>query len=265
MHKMQHVISEAELHNALRNNEFLLYYQPQFNVDTSKFEGLEALIRWQHPHRGLMSPATFLPVAEQSDLIVLMGEWVLNTACRQIKDWLNKGLPAMRVAVNVAERQCKHTSFASMVLGTLQEIGLDPGFLELELNENILIHDDDHSTICMLEQLSKAGIMIALDDFGAGRSNIGQLKTLPVNRIKIDKTFIDNINRSRNDAMLVTALIKLAANSNIEIVAEGVETLMQLNLLVAKECKIIQGYYFSEPLPGLEIENFLIHYQRSIN
>lgn len=261
MSKIRNEIVETELLNAIKNNEFILHYQPQYNLATSKFEGVEALIRWQHPVNGLMMPDDFIYIAEESDLIITIGEWVLKKACKQAKAWQDKGLTQVRVAVNVSGQQFKQNNFVEFVINTLKEAQLDPTFLELELNENIIIQENDQLLIQMIQRLNKFGILISLDDFGTGNANISYLNRIPVNRIKIDKTFIDNININNDDAELVQSLIVLAADMKLQIVAEGVETLMQMKMLLSQECNIVQGFYFSEPLPADEVERFLLYYQ----
>lgn len=248
---------ETELHRALKNNEFILYYQPQFNLATSTFEGVEALIRWKHPHKGLLMPLNFISTVEESDLIVDVGEWVLRSACLQMRDWQDKGLSPVRMAVNVANKQLKQHNFYEVVMNTLNEVHLDPICLELELSENVIINNDDGDVIDTIKRLKNAGILIALDDFGIGHSNATYLAKIPVDRIKIDKSYINNIHNNDNDAAIVKSLILLAEKLNLQIVAEGVETLMQLQMLLTHECKEIQGYYFSEPLPAEQVEIFL--------
>jgi|SRR5579885_1090291 EAL domain-containing protein (putative c-di-GMP-specific phosphodiesterase class I) len=253
---------ETELRNAIKNDELILYYQPQYNLVTLNFEGVEALIRWMHPQRGLLMPDEFIHAAEKSELIILIGEWVLRKACNQIKAWQQKGLTQVHVAVNVSGQHIKQKNFVDFVIEILQETQLDPTFLELELNENLVIHEDDELTIQMIHRLKNLGILISLDDFGTGNIGIKDLQTIPADRIKLDKTFIENINHNSNDAKIVQSLIVLAAKLNLQIVAEGVETLFQLKKLLAQECNIVQGNYFSEPLPADEVEKFLLNYQK---
>lgn len=251
---------QAELHDAIKNNEFILYYQPQFNLATSTFDGVEALIRWQHPIQGLLLPEQFIMIAERSDLIITIGEWVLRSACSQFKSWQDKGLSPLRVAVNVSDRQLKHSDFAELVVKTLSEVKLHPNCLELELSENIIINDE--KIIEMVQRLKDIGVLVALDDFGTVHSETHHLKKIPVNRIKLDKTQIQNIAHNEHDAAAVKSLIALASSLNLQVVAEGVETFIQLQLLLSHECKEIQGYYFSEPLPAEKVEVFLMANQR---
>lgn len=246
---------------ALKNQELTLHYQPQFNLGTSQFEGVEALIRWQHPTEGILQPAQFVHLAEELGLIVRIGEWVIRTACHQIKAWHDRGLPTIRVAVNVSGRQFRHKDFVDFILKTLKEVDLKPHYLELEITENIIINDDEKRIIKSIHRLKKLGIQIALDDFGTGYSSISYLKKIPIDRIKIDKTFIENINTNNDDAAIVRAIIALANSLNLQVVAEGVESLKQLKMLLSQDCKEVQGFYFSEPLCALEVEKFLNFYQ----
>lgn len=254
---MQPFSPEKELLNAIKDHEFILFYQPQFNLVTSTFEGIEALIRWQHPERGLILPDEFIGIAEKSDLIVEIGEWVLRTACLQFKRWQDQGLSPIRIGVNVSDRQLKQQTFADFVVNTLNEINLSPNCLELELSENMIISDDDQMTIQMLHKLNKLGILIALDDFGTGNSSYDYLKRIPVDRIKIDKSYIRDIHHNHLNEEAVKSLIQLAAELNLQLVAEGVETLVQLQMLLTHQCTEIQGYYYSEPLPAKQVETFL--------
>jgi EAL domain-containing protein (putative c-di-GMP-specific phosphodiesterase class I) len=252
----------ADLLIAINNNELVLYYQPQFNVATSTFEGMEALVRWQHPKLGLLLPDEFLKVAEKTNLIILLDEWVLKTACLQFKVWQEKKLSPLRLAVNVSAKQFKQDNFVDFVLGILTETGMLPQCLELELNENMVIQEDDYAVIGMIEKLNETGILIALDDFGTGNSSLEYLKRIPVNRIKIDKSYIQNIHQNNSDAEMVKSLVMLASELNLQLVAEGVETLKQMQMLLFHECKQIQGFYISEPLPAEQMEKFLITSQK---
>lgn len=251
---------KIELLNALKNNEFVLYYQPQFNLATSKVEGVEALIRWQHPKKGLLLPNEFIELAEESGLIIRIGEWAIKSACLQNKIWQDKGLPQIRMSVNVSGRQFRNKNFVEFIINTLNEINLKPKFLELEILENIILHDN-RQVIESIRRLKKLGVQIALDDFGTGYSSISHLKKIPIDRIKIDETYIRNINKNSDDAAIVKAIIALASSLNLQVLAEGVESLKQLKLLLAQECNEVQGFYFSEPLPAEETEKFLKLYQ----
>lgn len=252
----------AELRSAIDNREFLLYYQPQFDLANSKFEGVEALIRWQHATRGMLLPHQFIPAAEETDLIIEIGEWVLETACEQNKQWQNKGLLPISMAVNVAGRQLTD-KFVQFVLQTLQKSGLAGDWLELELSENIIIQYDDNEFVQRIQKLKDYGIQIALDDYGTGHTSISYLKKIPLDKIKIDKTFIENINVNHVDLAIVKAVIEMANTLGIHVIAEGVESLVQLKALLFHEDIRLQGFYFSEPLPAEEVEKFLIQYQNT--
>lgn len=250
-------ISSQDLENALKNKEFILYYQPEFNISTSTFEAVEALIRWNHPNYGLLLPGQFIYRAEECSLIEELGEWVLYTAIKQNKEWQNKGLPAVRIAVNVSGMQFDSPDFARLVLDILQKHNLEPHYLELELNENMIIDCNDQQTIETIKYLSDQGVQIALDDFGTGHSTISYLNLIPVNRIKIDKSYIENINSDPKDAAIVKAIIDLAADSNLQVLAEGIESLKQLQAVAEIKGVETQGFYFSHPLPATEVEKFL--------
>lgn len=258
---ISHERVKIELLNAIKNHELILYYQPQFNLSTTKFESVEALIRWQHPVKGLLLPNDFIPIAEESGLIVKIGEWSIKKACLQNKLWRDKGLPAIRIAVNVSGRQLQQRDFVEFIMNSLQEANVEAHYLELELTENIIIHDNNKKLISAIQRLKKLGVRLALDDFGTGYSSISHLKKIPIDRIKIDKTYIKNINVNNDDTAIVKAIISLAASLNIQVLAEGVESLKQLNTLLAHECQEAQGFYFSEPLPAEGVEKFLLFYQ----
>jgi len=252
----------SELSQAIQHQELILYYQPLFNITTSTYDGVEALIRWQHPNRGLLLPEAFIAIAEQSKLIIDIGEWVLKNACLQIKAWQEKQLNPLRVAVNVSDQQIKQKQFFDFVVNTLHEINLDPHCLELELNENIVIHDKE--LIQLVQQLSQLGVKVALDDYGAGVTNLNDLKHIPINRIKIDKSFIETISdREHINTHFVRSIIALAKEINAAVIAEGVETISQVNILSAYQCDEAQGSYYSEPLTVEEVEKFLIIRQKS--
>lgn len=252
---------KIELLSALKNEEFVLYYQPQFNLASGLFEGVEALIRWQHPTKGLLLPMEFISVAEESGLIVRIGEWVLRTACQQTKLWQEMGIPLLRIAVNISARQFKQKDFVELVMQIVKEANLKPQFLELELTENMTFPDDDEKMINAIRRLKKLGVLIALDDFGTGYSSISHLRKIPIDRIKIDKMYIQHIHSKAEDAAIVRAIIVLGQSLNLDVMAEGVETLEQLALLSSQECKEIQGFYFSEPLSSEEVEKFLLIHQ----
>ncbi|MDP1705585.1 MAG: EAL domain-containing protein [Sulfurimicrobium sp.] len=245
------LILETSLRRALERDEFLLHYQPQICLQSGRITGVEALLRWQHPERGLVSPAEFIPLLEEIGLIVPVGEWVLRTACIQNRAWVSAGLPPLRMAVNLSARQFRQGGLADMVSQALNDSGLAPEWLELEVTESILIQDLQ-ATITTLRQLDTLGILISIDDFGTGYSSLSYLKHLPISKIKIDRSFVRDICSDPDDAAITNAVISLGHSLKLRVVAEGVETLAQLEYLRAQGCDEVQGFYFSRPLPAEE-------------
>lgn len=245
---------ESDLRQAIKRNEFILYYQPQYNTDTNTLNAVEALIRWQHPTKGLLLPIDFILIAEKNGLIVPIGTWVLKEACRQNKQWQKEGFPPIRIAVNITTQQLQ-TDFVKTVESVLKETGLEPKYLELELNENTIINNNE--AIETINQLKNLGVMIALDDFGTGYSSLNYLRTLALDRLKIDHSFIKNIEINTGDEVIIRAIIAMAHGLNFDILAEGVENQTQLEFLKKQTCNEIQGFYFSKPLPPKELENLL--------
>jgi diguanylate cyclase (GGDEF)-like protein len=238
---------ETDLRHAIQRQEFVLHYQPLVDFRVGTMVGVEALVRWQHPERGLLSPDKFIPLAEETGLIVPLGEWVLRTACAQTKVWQRGGFPHLRVAVNLSRRQFQQKNLVETVARVLQETGLDPRSLELELTESLLIQDAE-GTIAMLKVLHGMGIRLSIDDFGAEYSSLGYLKRLPINTLKIDQSFVRDIATNANDASITKAIITLGHCLNLNVVAEGVETEGQAAFLRAQRCNEMQGYYFSHAL-----------------
>lgn len=239
---------ENSLRPALDKKQLFLVYQPQMDIATGEIVGLEALLRWQHPELGLVPPDKFIKIAENSGLILPIGEWVLRTACSQARKWQDEGLPAVRVAVNVSAVQFRQPDFCAIVSKVLHETGLAPQYLELELTESLLLSGAD-MTLSVIQELSALGVTLAIDDFGTGYSNFGYLRQFRVSRLKIDRSFINKIAVNADDAAIANAIISMAKSMSLKVIAEGVEDEAQMSFLRAHLCDEIQGYYFSKPLP----------------
>ena len=240
---------ENGLRRALLHREFILHYQPKVDVRTGSIDSAEALIRWQHPTRGLIAPMDFIPLAEETGLIIPIGEWVLNEACRQAQSWRASGLRPLRVAVNLSAQQFRQKKLVDIVSAALRTAGLEPRYLELELTESTVMHDAEQS-IEILRELSALGVRISVDDFGTGYSSLSYLRRLPLDKLKIDRTFIRELATSRDDAAIVRAIVSLAHNLRIKVIAEGVETPDQLVYLREAGCDQYQGYHYSAPVPN---------------
>jgi diguanylate cyclase (GGDEF)-like protein/PAS domain S-box-containing protein len=238
---------ENSLRLALEKKELFLVYQPQMDIGTGRITGLEALLRWQSPELGLVPPAEFIPIAENSRLIMPIGEWVLRTACAQAKKWQDEGLPALPVAVNVSAAQFLHGGFRELIRKVLRETGLSSEYLELELTESLLLSNAD-ATFSVLQELKAMGLKLAIDDFGTGYSSFSYLKHFPIGKLKIDRSFIRDVAIGPDDAAITAAIISMAKTLNLKVIAEGVETEAQMSFLRAHHCDEIQGYYFSKPL-----------------
>ena len=240
---------ETTLRRAIQNHEFLLHYQPKVSVDSLEITGVEALIRWHHPQLGLVSPAEFIPLAEDTGLIIPIGEWVLKEACLQNKRWQTQGFAPIRTAVNISARQLHDHGFADTVIRILKETNLAPQYLELELTESSIMQNAELAAN-VLSRLKSMGIYCSIDDFGTGYSSLASLKRLPINALKIDKSFVSEAPSEPDDAALVMAIVTLAHNLRLKVIAEGVETEEQLRLLHLLRCDEIQGFLFSKPLPA---------------
>ncbi|WP_227470311.1 EAL domain-containing protein [Massilia sp. YMA4] len=245
----ERVQMESALRQALERREFVLYYQPQVDIGSGRIVGMEALIRWQHPEMGMVAPGRFIPVAEETGMILQMGAWVLRSACQQLRTWQCEGRRNLRVAVNVSARQMAERDFVGSVADVLTEAGLDPDCLELELTESLVMNDVEHA-IAVMHQLKKLGVKLAIDDFGTGYSSLAHLKRFTVDVLKIDQAFVRDLTVDPDDAAIVTTIIALAANLNLQVISEGVETLDQLSFLREHGCYQMQGYYFSRPVPA---------------
>jgi len=250
---------EGGLRLALERQEFMLLYQPKINLETGAISGVEALVRWQHPLRGLIMPEQFVWIAEDCGLIVPLGTWVLREACRQAQAWQDAGLPPVPVAVNISAVQFRHKDFQESLTGILKDTGLAPSYLELELTESVLMHDTD-STAPVLNELKAMGVRLTIDDFGTGYSSLSYLKRFPIDALKIDQSFMRDITHATadsDDAAIVAAVVSMGKSLNQRVIAEGVETREQLAFLQAQGCGEGQGFYFSQPLSSEELVELL--------
>lgn len=247
---------ENNLRNALKNDEFVLNYQPQFDLNTNTIIGAEALIRWHHPQLGMVPPNDFIPLAEETGLIIDIGEWVLYTACQQNKLWQQSGYPCFPIAVNISAPQFAQDNLVNFIEQVLKETGLEPQFLELEITES-LIMQDINAAISTMNQLKKLGIFLSIDDFGTGYSSLSYLKRFPIEKLKIDRSFIKDVMQQGNDAAITTSIIALAQNMNLKTIAEGIETEEQLQFLRQAGCEEGQGFYLGRPKLAMEIQQLL--------
>jgi diguanylate cyclase len=247
---------ESELHNAVALNQFQLYYQPKVDTRTGEVRSAEALIRWVHPRRGIVSPAEFIPVAEECGLIGTIGAWVVREACRQARAWQIGGVPPLRVSVNLSASQFRDSGLVESIRAALDDAGLQAHFLEVELTESAVMSDPEKS-IAILEQLSAMGVLVSVDDFGTGYSSMSYLRRFPIDKLKIDRVFIDEIVNRPEDASIVRAIVSLAHSLRLKVVAEGVETPAQLEFLKTAGCDEYQGYHFSRPLPATDFERLI--------
>jgi EAL domain-containing protein (putative c-di-GMP-specific phosphodiesterase class I) len=252
MQIMSHVKLEVGLRKALRNDELYLLYQPQIDVRSAEIVGVEALVRWRHPERGIISPTEFIPLAEETGLIVPIGEWVLRTACSQAKDWQRQTRRNVRMAVNLSAKQFKDENLSQIVVSALQDTSLEPRLLELELTEGTLM-DDAKATLATLEQLRRIGVYLSIDDFGTGYSSMNYLKRFDVRALKIDRSFICGLPQDSENAAITRAIIAMAHGLKMVVVAEGVETGEQLQLLQQYGCDLVQGYHLGHPVPAASI------------
>jgi len=250
---------ETSLRRALERNELLLHYQPKLDLKTGRIVGVEALVRWQHPEAGLLYPDRFIPLAEETGLIVQIGEWVLRTACAQNRAWQDQGLPPVVMSVNLSPRQFAHQNLLEDVARVLKQTGLDPAYLELEITEGAVMNNPEQAVI-LLNRLKAFGIHFAIDDFGTGYSSLNYLKRFPLNTLKIDRTFIRDLPGDSDDAAITQAILAMAHSLRLVVVAEGVETAEQMRFLLDNHCDEIQGYYFSRPQPANDFALLLRDY-----
>jgi len=247
---------QEELREALAGEEFLLHFQPQMNLGTGRIFAAEALLRWNHPVRGIISPSVFIPLAEETGLIVPIGDWALRAACRQLKAWQDAGLPPLIISVNVSARQFRERNWASRVAEILKETGLEARYLELELTESLIMQDVP-GAIATMHALEAIGVHLAIDDFGTGYSSLSALKRFPVRRLKIDRSFVTDIPLDADDMAITSAIISLAQKLGLRVIAEGVESEAQVEFLQKAGCDEIQGYFFSRPLSAEAFESLL--------
>ncbi|WP_307470930.1 sensor domain-containing phosphodiesterase [Paenibacillus harenae] len=255
---------ENALYRALDHEELVLYYQPQVDYLTKRIVGVEALLRWNHPVKGLIAPDQFIPIAEETALIIPIGEWVLRESCRQLKYWQDQGYPLFSIAVNLSARQFEQNNLFAMVTNVLSEVGLSAEYLHLELTENLIIKNRE-LTLKTMKELKSLGIKIAIDDFGTGYSSLGYLKSLPIDTLKIDKSFLHDVTNDDDNAAITNTIITLAQNLNLSVIAEGVETKQHVEFLSSRECYLMQGYYFSRPMKAEDItKDFIMDSDNSV-
>jgi diguanylate cyclase (GGDEF)-like protein len=253
---------EADLRLALEREEFVLHYQPKVNPHTGCIAGAEALVRWRHPTQGMVPPMRFISLAEETGLIVPLGAWVMRSACMQNMAWRRQGQGSLRIAVNVSARQFVAPDFVDSVSSVLRETGLPPDGLEIELTESMVMNDVD-SAIGVMTALRALGVLLSIDDFGTGYSSLAYLKRFPIGVLKVDQSFVRDLDKDEDSKMIVVSIIGLAHNLKLKVVAEGVETESQFNYLRGLGCNEIQGYYFSRPLDAAAFATFLAqHAQR---
>src|SRR4051794_1066415 len=248
----ERLMLESRLRKALEQDEFVIYYQPKIGLADGAVVGVEALLRWFHPDLGLVPPAEFIPLAEETGLIVDIGAWVLKTACAQVRRWQRMGHGRLELAVNISARQFQEKNLVATIAAAVEESGMQAGLIELELTESVIMRDAPEAAR-RLKELTALGIRLAIDDFGTGYSSLGYLKAFPISTLKIDRSFVRDIDRDPNSAALAQAIIALASSLKLKVVAEGVETREQLEQLRACGCQELQGFIFSKPLPPEEL------------
>ncbi|MFJ7979217.1 EAL domain-containing protein [Lysinibacillus xylanilyticus] len=243
----ERLLLENDLHDALANQELFLEYQPQLDLYTGQIKSVEALVRWQHPKKGWISPGVFIPIAEESGLIIPIGQWVLETACKQVKSWEAAGLPPIKVAVNLSLGQLFQQNLVELIHNVLEKTQVEPKYLQLEITESMTINIDHMTTI--LHKLKALGVTIAVDDFGTGYSSLSYLKDFPIDCLKIDRSFVQKIQSNSTDKALVGMILSMAKHLQLKVVAEGIEEIEQLSYLIDNECDTVQGFLFSKPVP----------------
>ncbi|MGB5339084.1 MAG: EAL domain-containing protein, partial [Gammaproteobacteria bacterium] len=247
---------ESDLRRAVEDEQFELYYQPKVDLVSGKITGMEALLRWHHPEVGMIPPDEFIPITEATGLITVIGKWVIRTACNQIRAWDDAGYKDITISINLSAVQFRQDDLLQQISEILDETGVAPHRLELEITENTIM-DDIESATTTLRELHKTGVQISIDDFGTGYSSLSYLKRFPINTVKIDRAFIRDITTDTHDAAIVRAVMTMAHNMGLRVVAEGIETVAQLDYLRELQCDEIQGYLFSPPVPYREAETML--------
>jgi len=256
MEKVAVSITKENLRQAYERQEFLIHYQPVLDLKTGKVVAVEALVRWAMPNAGLIPPLDFIPLAEQTGLIVPIGEWVLRTACMQTRTWEKAGLPPLSIAVNLSARQFQQQDLVVHIADALRDSGLSPSQLDLEITESHAMQDADF-TLSVFHDLQAMGVRISIDDFGTGYSSLGFLKQFPINTLKIDRSFVKDLATDPKDEAIVSAIIVLAHRLGLDVVAEGVETEAEMHILKRHHCNRMQGYFFSKPLAAIDLEALL--------
>jgi len=255
--KQHFLLLENALRKSVKNHEFLLHFQPQFDLRSQQILGFEALVRWRHPEMGLIPPDEFIPLAEETGLILLLGDWVLETACSQARAWMDRYPPFLRMAVNLSSRQFWQSDLVDSIARGLAHAGLPPERLELEITESMVMRDVDLA-ISKMRELTAMGIRLSIDDFGTGYSSLAALKRFPIHTLKIDKSFVKEVTTNANDAAISSSIIALAHTMGLTVIAEGIETREQLDFFLERDCELGQGYFFSRPLPAGEAETLLL-------
>jgi len=252
------LLLENDLRRAIETDQLMLYFQPQFDLQTESLMGMEALVRWDHPDRGIISPAHFIPLAEETGLIVALGDWVLRASCAQQKIWLDQGKYTRRVAVNLSPRQFREQNFPQRVAEILAAVDLPAQYLELEITESSAM-EHAGETINMMNELNSMGLSLAIDDFGTGYSSLAYLRRFPIQKLKIDRSFISDVAVDQNDAAIAKSIISLAHNMSLSVVAEGVENSDQAKWLRERGCDMAQGFLFAKPMSVEQLDMHLSH------
>lgn len=256
-----HLLLENQLRQGIDKQEFVLYFQPKVDIATGRISGSEALLRWDHPERGLVPPDEFIPICEYTGMITTVGDWVLQAACEQARQWQLQELRGTRVAVNLSAKQFRQSDILEKIIAVLDKTGLEPSYLEIEITESTLMENAE-DTIIILNSLSELGITLSVDDFGTGYSSLNYLKRFPINILKIDRSFVRDVTKDSDDAAIVTAIIAMAHSMGLRVVAEGVETEEQLAFLRALDCDEMQGYFFSRPMAANHITQMMLSDKR---